>query len=46
MILSKNDIVCEKVNWNAKSQNIREIAHELNLGLDSIIFILYYLNDF
>ena len=28
-----------KVNWNNKVQNIKEIAEELNLGIDSFVFI-------
>lgn len=39
MILNKDDIVIWKVNWNSKAENIGEIASELNLGLDSFIFI-------
>lgn len=33
-----NFVVNKKINWNPKSQNIREIAEELNIGLDSIVF--------
>lgn len=39
MILSMEHIVVPKVNWMAKSQNIQEIAQELNLGLDSFVFV-------
>ena len=28
-----------KINWNRKSDNIRIIAQELNIGLDSVLFI-------
>ena len=28
-----------RVNWSDKAQNIREIAAELNLGLDSLVFV-------
>ena len=38
MILNKKDIVAHKINWEEKSQNIEEIAKELNLGLDSFVF--------
>ena len=38
MVISIKDIVIYKINWNDKSQNIREIAHELNIGLDSLVF--------
>jgi len=39
MILREDDFVSMKINWNPKSQSIREIAAELNIGLNSIIFI-------
>jgi FkbH-like protein len=39
MILRKKHITTWKINWHEKSQNIAEIAKELNLGLDSFIFI-------
>lgn len=38
MMISLKDIILHKINWNDKSQNIQEIAHELNIGLDSLIF--------
>jgi FkbH-like protein len=28
-----------RINWNNKADNIREIAQELNIGLDSLVFI-------
>jgi len=39
MILKDEDIVIKKVNWNNKVSNIRSIAKELNIGLDSIVFV-------
>ena len=39
LILKKENFVRMKVNWNSKSQNIRDLAKELNLGLSSFIFI-------
>ncbi len=39
MIIKKEHILCWKVNWQEKSNNIKEIAKEINLGLDSFIFI-------
>ena len=39
MILEKKHIISWKVNWKEKSSNIKEIAEELNLGLDSFIFV-------
>ena len=39
MVLKSSQIVIKKVNWNDKPSNIREIAMELNVSLDSIIFL-------
>lgn len=39
MILCEKDIVGWKVNWGAKSDNIAALAEQLNLGLDSFVFI-------
>jgi FkbH-like protein len=39
MILKKNHIASWRVNWQDKSQNMREMAEELNIGLDSIVFM-------
>ncbi|MCB2298643.1 non-ribosomal peptide synthetase [Clostridium tagluense] len=39
MLLKKEHISNWKINWNSKSQNIKSIAEELNLGIDSFIFI-------
>jgi len=38
-ILTENDFVCIKSNWDDKAKNISEIAQELNIGLDSFVFI-------
>ncbi|MDP9340427.1 MAG: amino acid adenylation domain-containing protein [Acidobacteriota bacterium] len=39
MILRREDFVAWKINWAPKSQNITELAKELELGLDSFIFL-------
>lgn len=39
MPLKREHIVAARINWQPKSVNIRELAVELNLGLDSFIFI-------
>lgn len=39
MPLQLDDFVATKINWNRKSENIREIASELNIGLNSLVFI-------
>lgn len=38
-LLRPEDFLVIKANWNNKDTNIREIAHELNLGADSFVFI-------
>ena len=39
MVLRMADIVSFKANWEPKSENIRLIAAELNLSLDSFVFV-------
>jgi FkbH-like protein len=39
MILSNDDLIIKKVNWNDKASNLQEIASELNIGLDSLLFV-------
>ena len=39
MILKKNDFAAMRINWNPKSENIKSIAKELNIGLDSLVFL-------
>jgi FkbH-like protein len=38
MILRKEDFSSIMINWNDKVSNMYEIAQELNIGLDSIVF--------
>lgn len=38
-ILKLEDFGAFKANWNPKPDNIREIAMELNIGLDSLVFV-------
>ena len=38
MVLNWDKIVAHRINWQPKSENIRAIAQELNLGLDSFLF--------
>lgn len=37
--LRPDDFIVIKANWNPKSQNMQEIADELNLGVDSLVFV-------
>jgi FkbH-like protein len=39
MILREDDFVGWKINWNDKAKNIADLASELNLGLQSVVFI-------
>ncbi len=39
MQLKEDHISIIKANWNNKDHNIREIAEELNLGLESFVFV-------
>ena len=38
-VLSVEDFVAFYANWDAKDVNIRRIAQEINIGLDSLVFI-------
>ena len=39
MVLRKDDFALMKINWATKAQNIAEIAQDLDIGMDSIVFI-------
>jgi len=39
MLLKREHIVTYRINWQAKSQNLREMAKELNLDINSFVFI-------
>jgi len=39
MPLKRDHIVAWRINWGAKSDNLKALAEELQLGLDSFIFI-------
>ncbi len=39
MILRENDFACLRINWNDKATNMKEIAEELNIGTDSLVFL-------
>ncbi len=38
-ILKYDDFTSFKANWNTKDSNIVDIAHEINIGIDSLVFI-------
>jgi FkbH-like protein len=39
MALRNQHIVISEVNWNDKASNLKSIAENLNIGLDSILFV-------
>jgi FkbH-like protein len=39
MLLKREHIVASRINWRPKSENLRSLAEELRLGLDSFIFL-------
>ena len=39
MILREEHIAAHRINWRDKAGNLSELAQELNIGLDSIVFI-------
>lgn len=39
MLLKNKNITIKKINWVNKAQNLREIAKELNIGIDSLVFV-------
>ena len=39
MVLRQNDFAGWRINWNDKAQNIADLMKELNLGLDSAVFL-------
>ena len=39
MILHEDDFAAMRVNWDAKSLNLSDVACELNVGVDSFVFV-------
>ena len=39
MILKEDNFACVRINWNDKVGNMKEISDELNIGLDSMVFV-------
>ncbi len=39
MVLKRSDIIAFVANWDDKSANLQLIARQLNLGLDSLVFL-------
>lgn len=39
VVLKKEHFAAYRINWQDKANNIKELAEELNLGLDSFVFV-------
>jgi HAD superfamily phosphatase (TIGR01681 family) len=39
MPLNISDFILKKINWDSKAKNMQALAEELNLGLDSFVFL-------
>lgn len=39
MVLKREHFVSHRINWQDKATNIESIAQELNIGLDSLVFV-------
>jgi FkbH-like protein len=39
MVLKSHHFSAQRINWEPKADNIRSIAKELNIGLDSLVFL-------
>jgi FkbH-like protein len=39
MRLKKSDLAAWRINWHSKSKNLREIARQLRVGIDSLVLI-------
>lgn len=39
IVLKKEHFAAYRINWQDKATNIKELAQELNIGLDSIVFV-------
>lgn len=39
MVLRPGDFTAHRINWGDKGENLAELAEEMNIGLDSMIFV-------
>ncbi len=39
MVLRNDDFVAKRVNWQDKASNLQALSQELNIGLDSMVFV-------
>ena len=38
-VLRKDDFIAWRINWDCKAENLVQVAEELNLGVDSFVFV-------
>ena len=38
-VLSRDDFVTWRINWDCKAENLVQVAEELNLGVDAFVFV-------
>ena len=38
-VLKKDDFIAWRINWDCKAENLVQVAEELNLGVDSFVFV-------
>lgn len=38
-VLTKDDFIAMRINWECKAENLIQVAEELNLGVDSFVFV-------
>ena len=39
MVVKRSDFAADRINWTDKATNVRELADELDLGLDAFVFL-------
>jgi FkbH-like protein len=39
MVLRREHLAAHRINWQDKVENVRELAQELNIGLESLVFL-------
>ena len=38
-VLTREDFIATRINWECKAENLVQVAEELNLGVDSFVFV-------
>lgn len=38
-VLTRDDFIAARINWECKAENLVQVAEELNLGVDSFVFV-------